>query len=193
MPWGCWLEYKWWPDALGGMESSVLQPRSSLKIGQVLQSIRYKAHESLLARVTIRRTGEPCKNGSLFNSNINRWMDEFIHCSNIIQIHTYMSTSLYLDLRHCCWGRVRRRRMLFGFGEQPIFYAALTWRVLQTKSRVNKYTRRSKILYVCTHFVCIHVGTYIESCPADNPVTDEKLFLFLFSLFVVCSRMLCMV
>jgi len=44
----------------------MLQPRSSLKIGQALQSIRYKAHESLLAWVTIRKTGEPCKNGSLF-------------------------------------------------------------------------------------------------------------------------------
>jgi len=79
----------------------MLQPRSSLKIGQALQSIRYKAHESLSARVTIRRTGEPCKNGSLFYSNINRWMDELIHCSNIIQIHTSISTSLYLDSRHC--------------------------------------------------------------------------------------------
>jgi len=43
----------------------MLQPTSSLKIGQELQSIRYKAHESLSARVTIRRTKEPCKNRSL--------------------------------------------------------------------------------------------------------------------------------
>ena len=39
MPWGCWLEYN----------DDMLQPRSSLKIGQALQSIRYKAHESLSA------------------------------------------------------------------------------------------------------------------------------------------------
>ena len=39
MPLGCWLEYN----------DDMLQPRSSLKIGQALQSIRYKAHESLSA------------------------------------------------------------------------------------------------------------------------------------------------
>jgi len=37
----------------------------------------------------------------LFYSNINRWIDKFIHCSNIIQIQTSISTSLYLDSRHC--------------------------------------------------------------------------------------------
>ena len=43
----------------------MLQPRSSLKMDQARQSIRYKAHESLSTRVTTRRTGQPCKNGSL--------------------------------------------------------------------------------------------------------------------------------
>ena len=42
-----------------------LQPRSSLKMDQARQFIRYKAHESLSARVTTRRTGQPYKNGSL--------------------------------------------------------------------------------------------------------------------------------
>ena len=56
----------------------MLQLRSSLKMDQARQSIRYKAHESLSARVTTRRTGQPCKNGSLVYSNINKWMDEFI-------------------------------------------------------------------------------------------------------------------
>ena len=144
----------------------MLQTRSSLKIGQALQSIRYKAHESLSAWVTIRRTGEPCKNGSLFYSNINRWIDEFMYCSNIIQIHTSISISLYLDSRYCSWGRVRRRRMLFaGFNEQPVFYATLLGVFCQPKTDSTKRemcTRRSRILCVCTYFVCIHVGMYVH-------------------------------
>ena len=61
---GAWRQAQQ-PAIPGG---SAAQPplRSSLKIGQALQSIRYKAHELLPARVTIRRTREPCKNGSEF-------------------------------------------------------------------------------------------------------------------------------
>jgi len=47
--------------------------------------------------------------------------------------------------------------MLFGFGEQPVFYAALTWRVLQTKNRVNKKRDVHKafkfFMYVCILYV----------------------------------------
>ena len=43
----------------------MLQPRSSLKIGQALWSTTYKVHESSSAYITIRRTGESYKNGSL--------------------------------------------------------------------------------------------------------------------------------
>ena len=46
MPWGCWLEYN---VTRCSRRHGMLQPRSSLKIGQALQPIKYKAHESLSA------------------------------------------------------------------------------------------------------------------------------------------------
>jgi len=61
MSWGFCLEYN---ETGCSWRHGMLQLRSSLKIGQALQSTRYKAHESFSAWVT-RRTGEPCKNGSL--------------------------------------------------------------------------------------------------------------------------------
>jgi len=44
MPWGCWLEYMMTTRC--SRRHGMLQPKSSLKIGQALQSTRYKAHES---------------------------------------------------------------------------------------------------------------------------------------------------
>ena len=53
MPWGCWLEYNDDQMLSEVWNAALPQPRSSLKIGQALQSIRYKAHESLMCKMFI--------------------------------------------------------------------------------------------------------------------------------------------
>ena len=93
-------------------------------------------------------------------------MDEFIHCSNIIQIHTAISTYISVFGFETLYLRKSAQAPdAVWVGEQPVFYAALTWRVLQTKNRVNKTKdvhKEFKDLYVCMYFVCIPVGMYVH-------------------------------
>jgi len=48
--------------------------------------------------------------------------------------------------------------MLFGFGEQPVFYAALTWRVLPSKTR---YVHKAFKDFLCMYVFCMYTCRYI--------------------------------
>ena len=64
--------------------------------------------------------------------------------------------------------------MLFGFGEQPVFYAALTWRVLKTKNRVNKTRDVHKAFkdFLCMYVFCMYTCRYIYR---EQPVRISQL------------------